>query len=305
MYTKGTKNELIQLHGELSEIHSALCLIKNSLGKPQIETEIVGDVSISDNWTISSGFTLSNPDNDPRIQAATIEVNNLLSAAVTLGKNYAGEDRDDGSIVQSAAGGALVPVGKSLIALIPVIVSLFKGFKLPTAILLDTIGQIIREILLEQIKSRLPGNQGEAIAAVPEWWAVRVGADRPQLVILYGESLADNKTGRSRYPLTIPYYKFTGEGLPDFPTYQKGQWEGTLTLRDNSKVTINAVSYNEAARVLGEIKKFIDPEKLDGITQKIGERGGVKLQTITVKPCTAKYFATGQKNTNPDYTLSL
>jgi hypothetical protein len=142
-------------------------------------------------------------------------------------------------------------------------------------------------------------------AAVPEWWAVRVGANRPQLVVLYGESLSDDRTGRSRYAMTIPHYKFTGSGKPSFPTYQKGSWEGTLTLKDNSKVIVNAISYVEASRVLDAIKAFIDPSMVQGSIQKIGERKGVTLKTITVKPCTAKYFATGQKDTNPTYTLTL
>jgi hypothetical protein len=285
---KGTETDRIKEYEQVAKLRAA---------QNGTQTQLTGDVVINDDWNIANGFSFSNPNNDPSIQLANTQANNVLSAAVSVGKTYANQG------VELAAGGALVPVGKSVIALIPIIVALFKGLKLPTAILLDTIGSLIREILLEQIRDKLRGDN--AVAAVPEWWQVRLGADRPQLVILYGEKLPNDKTGRSRYPLTIPYYKFTGKGLPVFPTYQKGQWEGLLTLRDNSRIVVHAISYNEAKRVLNELKEFVDPNMRGGSTQKIGEYGGVALKTITVKPCTAKYFATGQKDTNPTYTLNL
>jgi hypothetical protein len=42
------------------------------------------------------------------IDDATTEVNNLLTAAVTIGKNYAGDVPSDGNIVQSAVAGGSI-----------------------------------------------------------------------------------------------------------------------------------------------------------------------------------------------------
>lgn len=146
---------------------------------------------------------------------------------------------------------------------------------------------------------------GCAIAAIPEWWQVRIGADRPQLVVLFGESLANGKTGRSRYPLTIPHYVKPESFSPTLPSYVKGQWEGILTLKDNSKVIVNAVSEAVAENIINSVKLLINPAMLDGSFIKIGQRKGQILKQILVKPCTAKFFATGQKDTNPDWTKTL
>ena len=157
--------------------------------KPPLTTSILQDININNNWTLAKGLRFSNPTDDKDIRTANQDANNLLATAIAASKEYAVDLIDGGNQEIQANGSALVPVSRSIVALLPVILSLFKGMKLPVAILLDTIGGIIRELVIEQIKQRVIPKQ-DAIAAVPEWWQVRVGNDRPQSVVFYAEITA-------------------------------------------------------------------------------------------------------------------
>ncbi|QYO68198.1 hypothetical protein [Leptolyngbya sp. 7M] len=139
----------------------------------------------------------------------------------------------------------------------------------------------------------------DAIAAVPEHWQLRPEAQRPQLVIFYAEKLENGAIGRTRWPLTIPHY--TGSRNPKFPDYRKGQWEGILTLRDNSKLIVNASSKYEAERVIRAMKKYINSDYLVNSFVKVGERKGQPLKRVEVTPVTARYFSTGQMDMKPNW----
>ena len=97
----------------------------------------------------------------------------------------------------------------------------------------------LAEIQSQQCKKNL------AIATVPEWWAVRVGADRPQLVIMFRSTDAN----ASRYTLTIPHYMDDGK-TPKILKYQKGSVKCEIELKDNSKIRIYALNEVEGKRVL-------------------------------------------------------
>jgi hypothetical protein len=142
----------------------------------------------------------------------------------------------------------------------------------------------------------------EAIAAVPEWWQVRIEAGRPQLVILFGKVLPDGKVERAKYGLTIPHYSGGRTNTPPIGTYKHGQIEGILTLNDNSKVMVNAASEAEASRVLFMAKQAIDPLYVKGSFIKIGPRQGQVLAPVTLVPRYGKFFASGLRNTKPDWT---
>lgn len=138
-----------------------------------------------------------------------------------------------------------------------------------------------------------------SIAAVPEWWQVRLGAERPQLILQFAEDLGDGKFGAPKYALSIPHYTL---GIPsDAPigSYQKGSWEGILTLSDNSKIIVNCITHSEAERVLNLIQPLVDTDKLEGSFIKIGERKGQPLSEILVSPRIAKFFPTGQQDMKP------
>ncbi|MEH2448943.1 MAG: hypothetical protein V7K18_25105 [Nostoc sp.] len=152
------------------------------------------------------------------------------------------------------------------------------------------------------LKNKYP--QDEAYLVTPEWWQVRV-FQRPQLVIQYAQLLPDNKIGRSRWAVTIPHYNKPKEYKPKFPQYDKGNFEGILVLKDNSKIIINAKSKPECTRVLENFKLFINPVYLKDIQlPKIGERPGV-YKEVSVVHVYAHFFKDGQKDNVPTWSIKL
>jgi hypothetical protein len=144
----------------------------------------------------------------------------------------------------------------------------------------------------------------EPVAVVPEWWQVRV-FQRPQLVIQYAELLDNGKLGSSRWSVTIPHYNKPKTSKPQFPRYEKGNFEGILVLSDNSKIIINAKNKTECQRVINALKAFVNPKYLkDARPPKIGERPGT-YKRVNVVPVRCHYFSTGQQNTLPNWSLSL
>jgi hypothetical protein len=142
----------------------------------------------------------------------------------------------------------------------------------------------------------------EAIAAVPDWWQVRIEGRRPQLVMQFGEVLPNGKIDKAMYVMTIPHYIGGQSNTPPVGRYQKGSIEGILTLSDNSKLIVNAISEKEAERVLFQLKQVIDPNYLNGSLIKIGMRRGQALRTITVSPRYGKFFPQGLESMKPQWT---
>jgi hypothetical protein len=145
------------------------------------------------------------------------------------------------------------------------------------------------------------------VAAIPQWWASRVGADRPQLIVLFGEELKDGKWGEPKYEVTCPFPKATDpKKLPTFPRWRKGSWTAQCVLPDNSRVIINAFDQAEALRVrewfLTNIVKDYPPENLRKMDC---QRGGIKLKDIWVVPVRAEYYSKGQQSDHPDWVVDL
>lgn len=144
---------------------------------------------------------------------------------------------------------------------------------------------------------------------IPEWWAVRPGADRPQFVVIYAEVFKTGKLGKSRWQLTIPHYNRPKGAKPKLPKYSKGNWMGTLTLTDNSKIRINARTASECKRVLNQLKILlpVDKRMVDGkgIKPTILERADSPLKECNVVPVRGDYYAGGQKNGQPDWSVNL
>ena len=152
------------------------------------------------------------------------------------------------------------------------------------------------EDCLTEVKELI--NKIEPVAAVPDWWSIRVGADRPTLVIIYGE-----KGTTSRWSLSIPHYIGGENGAKHIPSYTKGNFWTVLILKDNSKVVVNASSKSGGEAFIKKIKRFIAADLLKGsVIRSGGERKGDKLRVVTVIPIMAKFFSTGQKNIAPDWT---
>lgn len=160
----------------------------------------------------------------------------------------------------------------------------------------------------------------------PEKWDVKVGRDRPQLVVSFAQKLPNGKLGRTRWEMQIPHYKYGQQDQktlkkPDIPTYNRGPFWGRLILKDNSRLVVNAESIEEAKRVLKLLKKEVDPKQLDRMIDPnwepdpkkpnakpklidrepvFGERIDIAYKKNVV-PVRAEYYSKGQLQVKPDW----
>ena len=147
----------------------------------------------------------------------------------------------------------------------------------------------------------------DTVPLIPEWWQTRIGSDRPQLVVVFKLKNESNngKNKANRWSLTIPHFDGSGtqtniqKKLKLIPDYDKGNYQGMLTLKYNSKLIIYAKSIIEAERFIKKIvtsnlidKKYLDKANYD---IKVGKIKG-NFKEIRVTPTYAKYYSTGQKN---------
>lgn len=155
---------------------------------------------------------------------------------------------------------------------------------------------------LAQIEAQKCKKCPEAIATVPEWWQLRPEGKRKQAVLLFKEKKPDGTIGNDPYPITIPHFKFTAPpSSAPLGDYRKGQVEGILTLKDNSKLIVHCFDQAEAERVINILKGLIDPTFLDGATQKIGKRNGQPFKEITVTPTRLDYYPSGVRAMKPSF----
>ena len=149
----------------------------------------------------------------------------------------------------------------------------------------------------------------KAIASVPEWWQARRGADIPQLVIIFAEQFSSGKLGGSRWNLSIPHYNKGKGSRPAIPSYNKGNWFGTLRLTDGSKLGVNAATSTECKRILNRLKIHIPVEfrtkKGKAIKPRIVEDPTADLKECKVTPVRADYYSKGQANMRPDWSINL
>ncbi|GAX46293.1 hypothetical protein NIES4075_73140 [Tolypothrix sp. NIES-4075] len=144
--------------------------------------------------------------------------------------------------------------------------------------------------------------ENNCIATVPEWWQIRPEAQRPQLIAIFVERKPDKSLGNDYYSLTIPHPNSnTAPNKAPLSSYKKGSCEGILTLKDNSKVIVNAFDKEAVQKVLEEISKLIDPKMLTGSFQKIGQRKGQNLKEITVELIRLDYYPQGAKDMKPKW----
>ncbi|NEP01253.1 MAG: hypothetical protein F6K58_21860 [Symploca sp. SIO2E9] len=137
----------------------------------------------------------------------------------------------------------------------------------------------------------------QTIATIPEDWAVRVGANRPQLVIIYrANTTKKQRTGN--YTLTLPHYN--GDKRPQLPTFKKGNWCGILRLKDNSQLKVNALSEAEAERVIKLLQRYLNRNFLPGHL-KIAKIRNSPYSEVEVKPLRADYYSKGRENAQPDW----
>ncbi len=169
-------------------------------------------------------------------------------------------------------------------------------------------------VKMQYFNQYLSGIKTDTVPVIPEWWQARVGSDRPQLVVTFRpKNVSSNKSKKSdsKWCLTIPHFQASKSNIQQqlrlIPDYTKGQYQGVLTLKDNSKLIVYAKSINEAERFIKKIvsSDLIDPKYIVNKTRiendiKLGRANG-NFKEITVTPTAAKYFSTGQKNLQPDW----
>lgn len=133
----------------------------------------------------------------------------------------------------------------------------------------------------------------------PEWWALRAGSDRPQLVLVF-KSLSNK---RSYNKLIIPQYEGQKIKKPPIPSYTRGDYRGCLVLKDNSKFICYAASENEAELVISKVKPHIRSKYLNNSTVTIGTTRKKNFSNDTMTAVLAKYFSAGQHRNEPDWTV--
>jgi hypothetical protein len=141
----------------------------------------------------------------------------------------------------------------------------------------------------------------KAIALTPDNWQIKVGNDRPQLVVAFGEVEKDGTISHGKWEICIPHYRF-GEGhKPNIPAYNRGRHWLRFVLKDNSRLVIHCSSKPECNRLFAALKPLINPAMLtDNVTDGIRPD---KIQKRRVAPVFAHYFSKGQRDMHPDWTI--
>jgi hypothetical protein len=147
----------------------------------------------------------------------------------------------------------------------------------------------------------------EPIAAIPEWWPIRLGAGRPQLVVLYARKFNDGTWDRAKYAVSIPHWSKSKDETKEieFPIYDKGDYQGTRVFADNSKLIVNCIDEQECEWVLDDLTAHLPLEISDLAQTSIANRKGSPLRKIKVFPRRAKFFSTGQRDTYPDWSIKI
>ncbi|BCL34248.1 hypothetical protein [Nostoc sp. MS1] len=142
-----------------------------------------------------------------------------------------------------------------------------------------------------------------AILTLPERYQIPVDGHIPQIIYVFREVRDDGTWGERMYPMTVPHPKSINppEQRP-LPDYKKGSWELILTLKDNTKVFINALSMEECQTMIDQVKPLIADAFLESSSQKIGQRKGQQLLEIKVRIFKVDYFEKGTKNAKPKWS---
>jgi hypothetical protein len=157
----------------------------------------------------------------------------------------------------------------------------------------------------ETVSLAVKGCGYESIVTVPEWWAVRKGADTPQAVIQLREIKANGKWGRKFFALHIPYYNKPKEFKPKFPDLEKGSNFGELTLKGNSKVRVYAKTQSGANEFIDYCRTVIDPLQLDKSYLSLGQRKGQPLAEMKTRAVKLMFFSKGREDLQPDFCVEL
>jgi hypothetical protein len=151
------------------------------------------------------------------------------------------------------------------------------------------------EIVNKQLLFSLLTKEKQSIVAIPESWNIVPTTPTPQLILIYR---SENNKRSGNYQITFPHFDGPKNFLPI--EYKKGPYSVSYTLLDNSKILINASSFNEGERVIRKFLPYINVRFRNG-TFKYTKRTGIRIQNM--KPFRADFFGQGRLQTNyPDWS---
>ena len=175
----------------------------------------------------------------------------------------------------------------------------FEDYKLAT---LPAIHEQLLWMNLNQLAMFERICEAGSVLAFPDWWQVRLGSKVPQIVCSFRKG-----TTSTYHSLSIPHPANTDEPTSALlPSYTKGNWQGMVICRDNSKFIVNAVNSGEAAVMCDAAISLIDSEWLEQPPRVyIGERKGQAVGVDVMYPTTIEYFESGQQNMIPNWRVRV
>jgi len=160
-----------------------------------------------------------------------------------------------------------------------------------------------------QLRRRLEDDCCECWAAIPESWAIKIGANRPQLLVLFARVFDDGFVGPPKYQLTIPHYQNLGP-ITQSPvgSYQHGRIRCLYELIDNSKIVVFAKSRSEGVRVIQQALSVINPFMFNSFVDEDViatpmSNSRREFAEATFVPRIARYYSNGQRNEIPDWEV--
>lgn len=140
-------------------------------------------------------------------------------------------------------------------------------------------------------------------ALIPDHWPVRLGANRPQLVLSFQK--LDDAT--RQWQVSIPHYKFGPNDRPAIPQWTRGNHYALIYLKDNSKIHLHGKDKAELERIVPAFNALVkDDLRFTPPKVTYGERRGNRpVQQVQVKPAIAKFFDQGQANLKPLWTIDF
>ena len=143
---------------------------------------------------------------------------------------------------------------------------------------------------------------GDLVASFPDWWPVRLGAERAQLVVVYRKGMTN-----TYHQIAIPWPSSTAKPTESpLPPYRKGNFHTVLTLTDNSKMICNVANAAEGEKMLAAAKALILPSMLGNPPREhCVPRKGPAIGEADMIPVRVDYYATGQRDLMPTWRQPL
>ena len=125
--------------------------------------------------------------------------------------------------------------------------------------------------------------------SIPESYIAKAPTIKPQLQIQFKESSGNS---HSRWHITIPHFNQAFKDRLYFPEYEKGNVRCVLTLKDNSKIVVNAASKAEGQTIITACLSYVEPGYAVSITEMSShEFPNRNIKRVRVKACFAQYFS--------------